>query len=137
MAAEAPALCGSVTERAQHERERRILVVEDNADAAEILRALLATCGYRVSVARTAQEGLECARRVPPDVVLCDIGLPDSTGYVVGAVLRQSSHTRHARLIALTAHGEPQDRRRALAAGFDQHLVKPVNPKDLLLELET
>jgi CheY-like chemotaxis protein len=117
--------------------QRRVLVVEDNRDCAETLRQLLALCGYEVAVTHTGQEGLEGARKFRPDVVLCDIGLPDSDGYTVGSVLRQSGDGRCARLIALTAHGEPRDRSRALAAGFDQHLVKPVDTKVLLLELET
>lgn len=112
-------------------------MVEDNRDSAESLRILLSLCGYQVMVAHTSQQGLETARKLQPHIVLCDIGLPDSDGYVVGSVLRQSSDTTTARLIAVTAHGEPQDRRRALAAGFDQHLVKPVDPKVLLGELET
>jgi two-component system CheB/CheR fusion protein len=88
-------------------------------------------------VAHTSQQGLETARKLEPDIVLCDIGLPDSDGYTVGSVLRQSSATAGARLIAVTGCGEPHDRRRALAAGFDQHLVKPVDPRVLLGELET
>jgi CheY-like chemotaxis protein len=115
---------------------KRVLVVEDNLDTAESLRRLLARCGYEVAVTHTSQQGLEAARKLEPHVVLCDIGLPDSDGYVVGSVLRQSSHTSGARLIAVTGLGEPQDRRRALAAGFDQHLVKPVDPRVLLGELE-
>jgi CheY-like chemotaxis protein len=116
-------------------RELRILVVEDNLDAAESLRRLLALCGCQVVVAHTSREGLEAASWLHPHIVLCDIGLPDSDGYVVGSVLRQRTGTTSARLIAVTAHGEPRDRQRALAAGFDQHLVKPVDPKVLLGEL--
>ena len=114
----------------------RVLVVEDNRDAAEILRSLLEVCGFQVSVAHTGQEGISAARQQQPHVVLCDIGLPDSDGYTVGSVLRQSSYTVDSRLIAVTGHGEPLDRCRALAAGFDQHLVKPVDPQVLLRELE-
>ena len=114
----------------------RVLVVEDNRDAAEILRSLLEVCGFQVSVAHTGQEGITAARQQQPHVVLCDIGLPDSDGYTVGSVLRQSSYTVDSRLIAVTGHGEPLDRCRALAAGFDQHLVKPVDPQVLLRELE-
>jgi CheY-like chemotaxis protein len=114
----------------------RVLVVEDNLDAAEILRSLLEVCGFQVSVAHTGQEGISAARQQQPHVVLCDIGLPDSDGYTVGSVLRQSSYTIDSRLIAVTGHGEPLDRCRALAAGFDQHLVKPVDPQVLLRELE-
>jgi CheY-like chemotaxis protein len=118
-------------------KELRVLVVEDNQDAAESLRRLLALCGYQVMVAGSVREGLAAADRLRPHIVLCDIGLPDSDGYVVASVLRQTGPTCHARLIAVTAHGEPQDRRRALAAGFDAHLVKPVDPRVLLGELET
>ena len=115
--------------------EVRVLVVEDNHDAAETLRSLLALCGYCVMVAHTARQGLQAAARLQPHIVLCDIGLPDEDGYVVASVLRQTSDTTAARLIAVTAHGAALDRRRALAAGFDQHLVKPVDPKVLLREL--
>lgn len=116
---------------------RRVLVVEDDRDTAESLRTLLDLCGYLVVVARTSQQGIEAARKLEPHIVLCDIGLPDSDGYVVGSILRQSGHTSAARLIAVTGYGETKDRLRALAAGFDQHLVKPVDPKVLLRELQT
>lgn len=115
----------------------RVLVVEDNPDSAETMRTMLVLCGFQVSVARSGQEGIETARRVEPHIVLCDIGLPDGDGYVVASVLRQSSGTAGARLIAVTAYGEAEHRLRALAAGFDQHLVKPVDPKVLFSELET
>ena len=115
----------------------RVLVIEDDRDTAETLRSLLDLCGYCVVVAGNSQQGIEAARRLEPHIVLCDIGLPDSDGYVVGSVLRQSSETTDARLIAVTGYGEPRDRLRALAAGFDQHLVKPVDPTVLLRELHT
>jgi CheY-like chemotaxis protein len=114
----------------------RVLVVEDDRDTAESLRALLVLCGYEVTLAHTSQQGIERARQHQPHIVLCDIGLPDAEGYVVGSVLRQSGHSNAARLIAVTGHGEPRDRLRALAAGFDEHLVKPVDPKVLLRELQ-
>jgi DNA-binding response OmpR family regulator len=116
--------------------EVRVLVVEDDRDTAETLRSLLEACGFQVSVAHTSQEGIAAARKQRPHIVLCDIGLPDGDGYCVGSVLRQSSSTIDARLIAVTGHGEPLDRCKALAAGFDQHLVKPVDPRELLRELE-
>jgi CheY-like chemotaxis protein len=115
---------------------RRVLVVDDNRDTADSLCRLLALCGYQVMSAYTGQQGLEAARKLQPHVVLCDIGLPDSDGYVVASVLRQSGAATDARLIAVTGFGEAQDRRRALAAGFDQHLVKPVDPRVLLGEVE-
>ena len=116
---------------------QRVLIVEDDRDTAETLRALLDLCGYLVVIARTSQQGIEAARKLEPHIVLCDIGLPDSDGYVVGSILRQSGYHSSARLIAVTGHGEVKDRLRALAAGFDQHLVKPVDPKVLLRELQS
>jgi CheY-like chemotaxis protein len=113
----------------------RVLVVEDNLDTAETLRCLLAECGFHVEVAHNTKDGLKTARRLEPHIVLCDIGLPDGDGYTVGSQLRQSS-CNGARLIAVTGHAEPIDRQRALAAGFDQHLPKPVDPATLLRELE-
>lgn len=115
--------------------ELKVLVVEDNREVAESMRLLLAQCGFQVSVAHNSVDGLRAAQRFEPHVVLCDIGLPDGDGYTVGSVLRQSSCV-HSRLIAVTAHGEIADRLRALAAGFDQHLAKPVDPAVLLRELE-
>jgi two-component system CheB/CheR fusion protein len=114
----------------------KVLVVEDNRDAAEALRLLLNTCGFHVIVAHTSQAGLAAARLHQPHIVLCDITLPDADGYTTASMLRQSSYTVASRLIAVTGHGEPLDRQRALAAGFDQHLVKPVDPRELLRELE-
>jgi len=113
----------------------RVLVVEDNPDTAETLRTLLCECGFHVAVAHTTQDGLKAARQLEPHIVLCDIGLPDGDGYSVGSQLRQSTCTG-ARLIAVTGHAQPIDRQRALAAGFDQHLPKPVDPAALLRELE-
>ena len=110
-------------------------MVEDDQDTAESLRSLLDLCGYLVVVAKTSQQGIEAAREMEPHIVLCDIGLPDGDGYSVGSQLRQSvGHA--ARLIAVTGHAAPIDRQRALAAGFDQHLPKPVDPAELLRELE-
>lgn len=121
----------------QDPSELKVLVVEDDRDTAESLRALLVLCGYQVMVAHTSQQGIETARRLEPHIVLCDIGLPDGDGYIVGSVLRQSGHSTGARLIAVTGYGGAHHRLRALAAGFDQHLVKPVDPRVLLHELQT
>jgi DNA-binding response OmpR family regulator len=115
----------------------RVLVVEDDRDTAESMRALLSLCGYYVIVAHTTQQGIESARQLEPHIVLCDIGLPDGDGYTVGSVLRQSSHSTAARLIAVTGYGDAEHRLRSFAAGFDQHLVKPVDPRVLLHELQT
>lgn len=117
-------------------RALRILVVEDNRDAAESLRRLLYLSGYEVSLAFTGQDGLRAAKLLRPDVILCDIGLPDSNGFVVAGALRNDPDTADVRLIAVTAYGADEDRRRARAVGFDLHLVKPVDPEVLLAKLE-
>ncbi|HZT82776.1 MAG TPA: ATP-binding protein, partial [Gemmataceae bacterium] len=109
----------------------RILMVEDNRDAAESLRLFLQLSGHEVAVAHTGPAGVEAARRFHPDVVLCDIGLPGMDGYGVAGALRHDHQTARTRLIALTGYGQEEDRRRAFAAGFDVHLTKPVDPADL------
>jgi CheY-like chemotaxis protein len=109
----------------------RVLVIEDNADAAETLRDLLALFGHQAEVAHSGADGVEVARRRPPDVVLCDIGLPEMDGYAVARELRADPATAPIRLVALTGYGQESDRVRAAAAGFDLHLVKPVGPEHL------
>lgn len=112
-----------------------VLVVEDNRDSAEGLRMLLEICGYKVSLAHTGPEGLETAKLKRPDVVLCDIGLPGLDGFAVAMALREDPNTASTKLIAVTGYGQDADRRRALEAGFDVHLVKPVEPDRLLKHL--
>lgn len=132
---EPPALTGELNYEPSGKRGLRVLVVEDNRDAAESLRQLLYLSGYEVAIAYTGQEGLRAAKRLRPHVVLCDIGLPDGNGFVVASALREDPDTASARLIAVTAYGQDEDRRRAREAGFDLHLVKPVDPQVLLERL--
>lgn len=113
-------------------RPLRVLIVEDNADSAEILRTLLEYHGYQVSVAYNGPAGVTAAKSERPDVVLCDIGLPGMDGYAVADALRQNPETGAARLIAVTGYGRESDKQRALESGFDLHLVKPVNAQQLL-----
>jgi CheY-like chemotaxis protein len=117
-------------------KDIHVLIVEDNADAAASLRKLLELCGYAVTVAATSRDGLEVAKQVQPDIVLCDIGLPDSDGYTLAAALRSNPVTARAKLVAVTAYGREQDKKRAREAGFQLHLVKPVKPETLLHELD-
>ncbi|WP_434041031.1 MULTISPECIES: ATP-binding protein [Sorangium] len=108
-------------------RARRILIIEDNHDAADSLRMLLERRGHAVSVAHSGADGVAAARDAPPDVILCDIGLPgDMNGYGVAQALRSESATRATLMVALTGYGQDDDRRLAHAAGFDAHLTKPV-----------
>ncbi len=109
----------------------RVLVVEDNPDAAAVLDLFLEALGHEREVTSSGPEGVAAARRFRPDVVLCDIGLPGLSGYEVARELRRCPETAGARLIAVTGYGADEDRRRSLAAGFEAHLVKPVHPKVL------
>jgi PAS domain S-box-containing protein len=110
---------------------RRVLIIEDIQDAAETLRDLLALLGCEVEIARSGRTGVELARTMRPDVVLCDIGLPGMDGYQVAAALREDPLTTNARLIAVSGYGQEEDRRRSREAGFDHHLTKPVDCDEL------
>ena len=114
----------------------RVLVVEDNRDSAESLRRLLELCGYAVTIAETAKEGLDAAKNIRPDVILCDIGLPDSDGFSLARALRKNPETSTDRLIAVTAYGKDEDKEQSKKAGFVLHLLKPVSPGTLLRVLE-
>jgi CheY-like chemotaxis protein len=114
----------------------RVLVVEDHRDSAESLRRLLALCGYEVTIAETAMAGLEAAQREQPDVILCDIGLPDADGYCLAEALQKNPSTSRARLIAVTAYSKDEDKERSKKSGFAMHLVKPVSAGTILQVLE-
>lgn len=113
-------------------RALRVLIIEDNVDAAETLRDVLELNGHQVAVAFAGQAGLEKARAFRPDVVVCDIGLPGMDGYAVARALREDPVFRRVGLVALTGYAMIQDRERATSAGFDCHLPKP--PDLLALE---
>jgi PAS domain S-box-containing protein len=106
---------------------RRILVVDDNVDAAESLAALFGALGHEVTTAKSGAEGLAKARQRPPDVVLLDIGLPDQSGHQIAAQMRQEPWGKTVLLVALTGWGEDRDRKLSMASGFDHHFVKPVD----------
>ena len=108
----------------------QILLVEDNTDARDALRALLELDGYEVHAAADGTEGLDLARTKRPDVALIDIGLPGFDGYEVARRMKLLP-TQPRFMVALTGYSEPEDRQRAKEAGFDAHLVKPVDPDDL------
>jgi CheY-like chemotaxis protein len=105
----------------------RILVVEDNRDAAESLSMLLEILGHRVRVAADGFIALDSLAENSFDVILIDIGLPAMDGYTLAGHIRELPQAKAMRLIALTGYGQDEDRRRALEAGFDEHLVKPVD----------
>jgi len=109
----------------------RILLIEDNADGRETLCCLLQLLGYEVITAADGLEGVDKALHWQPEVALIDIGLPRLNGYEVASQLRQI-FGEDVFLIAQTGYGQPKDRQQALAAGFDVHLTKPVDPLELV-----
>jgi CheY-like chemotaxis protein len=112
----------------------RVVIVEDNWATADSMRQLLDFAGYDVRVAYTGPDGVEVAEEWPPDFVLCDIGLPGLDGYGVAAALRQNPATATAHLVAISAYGSPDARRRGREVGFEHHFTKPVDP-DVILGL--
>nr|WP_263430013.1 ATP-binding protein [Nannocystis pusilla] len=104
----------------------RVLVIDDNRDAAELLAALLGMLGHTVQTAADGPSGIEAALAFVPQIVLCDIGLPLLDGYGVVAQLRGRPEFAATRFIALTGYGRAEDRQRSLASGFHAHLIKPV-----------
>lgn len=110
---------------------RRVLVVEDNVDASEMLRMLLALSGHSVRVVATGEAALAALREEASDVVLCDLGLPDISGYEVARAIRADAGLESIRLVALSGYGQPEDRARSSEAGFDLHLVKPAEIEDI------
>jgi PAS domain S-box-containing protein len=118
-------------------RALRVLVADDNRDSAETCAALLKASGHEVSVAHTGREAFDIACRLEPDALLLDIGMPELNGYQLAQRIRGTSWGRRAMLIAITGWGQEQDKRRARAAGFDQHLTKPIDPNGLEVLLQT
>jgi PAS domain S-box-containing protein len=114
----------------------RVLIVDDNVDAAEMLGRWLAEAGHEVKVAHDAAAALEVVGAFAPHVALLDIGLPVLDGYELAPRLRRELNGRACRLIALSGYGQEADRARSEQAGFDQHLVKPVHPQALLALLQ-
>jgi PAS domain S-box-containing protein len=114
---------------------RRVLIVEDSADARESLRLLLELAGHVVETSEDGPSGLAKLQTFRPEIALIDLGLPGVDGYALARMARARPETRGIRLVALTGYGQAEDQRRALAAGFDLHVTKPVDPaalRDLL-----
>ena len=110
----------------RHGPRRRILVVDDNRDAAQALKLLLETDGHEVRVAADGAGGLALARQYKPEVALLDIGLPSMDGYELARRMREEPALEGTLLVAVTGYGQMHDRARASASGFNHHLVKPV-----------
>lgn len=123
---------GNVVGAALTRRPARILVVDDNVDMARCLARLLEFLGHEVHMAYDGGAACEAAERLEPEFVLLDIGLPVLDGYKVAERLRAHDRCKDAVLIAISGYGQESDRRRARQAGFDHHLVKPVDHDDLI-----
>jgi CheY-like chemotaxis protein len=111
-----------------------ILIVEDSVDGRESLRLLLEGAGHHVTVAGSGEAALASAGDAQPDLILIDIGLPGIDGYETARRIRARDDT--VRLVALTGYNGPEDRERSLAAGFDAHFAKPLDPVRILTLLE-
>jgi signal transduction histidine kinase len=130
-AIEPPAAARTRTPATTPQRARDVLVVEDNDDARETLLHMLQLEGHRVRVAADGVAALDAVRASPPDIALIDIGLPRMDGYELARHIRAERSDKRPYLIAVTGYGLPEDRQRTREAGFDLHLVKPVDPRTL------
>lgn len=115
----------------ENRKSRRILIADDNRDGAESLALLLQLSGHQVHVAHTGVESLDMALRLRPEIAILDIGMPGLNGYEVARRIRRERWSAQIVLIAVTGWGQLDDKREALAAGFDHHLTKPVDPEVL------
>lgn len=120
-----------IRHRPDQSAPRRVLLVEDDRDTSEMLRNLLQWSGHQVFEAHDGEQGIEAALRLEPDVALIDIGLPEVDGYEVARQIRQKLGVRPMLLVAITGYGRSDDQRRSAEAGFDLHLVKPVDVRTL------
>jgi CheY-like chemotaxis protein/nitrogen-specific signal transduction histidine kinase len=118
-------------------KSHRILVVDDNEDSAEVTAILLRLEGHEVTVAHSGPAAIEQIPAALPDILLLDIGLPEMDGYELARHLRNMPETRNAIFIALTGYGRPDDRQNSKSAGYDHHLVKPIEPEELLALIAT
>lgn len=107
--------------------QRKVLIVDDNVDAADALALILRGMGHQVDVAHDGRSGVEISRRMRPDIVLLDIAMPQMSGYDAASEIRRFLGP-DVRIVAVTGYGQYEDRRRSLEAGFDQHIIKPLDP---------
>ena len=119
------------------ESSSKILLIEDNQDALEMLEMVLLSYGHTIFTANSGRVGIEEASNRQPDFIFIDIGLPEMDGYQVAKALRANPATRHINLIALTGYGLEEDRLRSLEAGFDLHLVKPIQAEAIHIAMQS
>ncbi|HUH12464.1 MAG TPA: response regulator [Longimicrobiales bacterium] len=116
--------------------KKRVLLVEDNEDNLVVYRTILDHVGYHVIEARDGEEGVNRAREELPDMVLIDVSIPKMDGWEVTRRLKAGDDTRHIPVVALTAHALEEDRQRAVDAGCDGYLAKPVEPRRVVEEVQ-
>lgn len=114
------------------ERKRRALVVDDVADVTEMLSVLLTHAGYKVTTASSAAAAISLAQEERFDVIISDIGMPQMNGYELARAVRELSGYEAVPMVALTGYSKFDDRQRSLDAGFNAHLTKPIEPRELL-----
>jgi len=112
-------------------RSLKAVIIEDNPDLQEILLQLLVMLGHDAIGAGDGGSGIAKARAVRPDVILCDIGLPDMSGYDVARIIRSDDDLKQVYLVALSGYAQPEDLEKSCEAGFDRHLAKPVDLETL------
>jgi CheY-like chemotaxis protein len=115
----------------QQGTRRRIVVADDNEDSAQSFAMLLSFSGHEVRIAHDGAEALDAVRDFRPDFVFLDIGMPRLSGYEVAEAVRAEPWGREVKLIAVTGWGQPDDKLRAETAGFDRHLLKPIDPAEV------
>lgn len=115
---------------------RRVLVVDDNADAADLIAEFMAFQGYEVAVAHGGKEAVKVAKSFGPHLIFLDLGMPEMDGYQVASALRHAEWFPPTRIVALTAWGDQVSRERTAACGFDAHLVKPTRLENLIAQAQ-
>lgn len=116
---------------------KRILIIDDNSQAADVAAELLGLYGYATAVAYGGAQGLQSAKEFAPDVILLDLGMPVMDGFKVAAALRAQPEFNNLALVAFTAWGDKGTRRRTQDAGFDQHITKPAGMEEILRAIGT
>jgi CheY-like chemotaxis protein len=116
----------------RHQKARRVLIIDDNEDAASLLSMIVTAYGHETEVANTGRHGLQIAQAFQPDIVFLDIGMPEMSGYEVAIALRQLPALQNVYIAAVTGWNDAGTRARVISSGFDLHLTKPAAVESIL-----